>query len=592
MPRARGLGGRFGASGQEIGALADGNGVTTSLPARAALVPALGLALLAGGTAPAVADPVVPTAGTDLVVDGRGFGHGRGMSQWGAYGAADAGLRWPAILDFYYPGARRTVQPDTDLRVWISRDGDGVTEVPAQPGLRAVVGRRGYALPADAGHTAWRAMRSGTTVVLQYRDAAGTWRGFPIPRTAAVVFVPAGETVQVTLPGGGIEEYPGRVMAMTEGSRTITVVVTRMERYLRGVVPSEMPPSWHREAVAAQSVAARTYASSYRARQRKAGKVWDICDTVRCQVYRGTATSPASGTRRVLLDDARANAAIAMTAGTVLTTPSGNHLHAEFSASNGGYTVDGGAFAQVAKPDPYDARMKNPSTSWTRTISPATLEQTFGLGTLASVQVLGRDGRGADGGRVTSVRLRGSARTVDVSGTRLRQVLGLRSSWFTLRRADGGTAPDATVRPMASATGANLAVVAEWSGDRHPDRLTVFGGRLFLARGLGSGRYAAPALVPGSPRTVARVVGVGDVDHDRRSDVVALDTRGRLLVLRGDGRGRVKAVVTMGPGWAGFRSLEVRDVTKDHRADVVATSPDGRRTVYAGTARGTVVRVR
>jgi stage II sporulation protein D len=41
-----------------------------------------------------------------LVVSGRGFGHGIGMSQWGAYGLARRGADHNAILSHYYPGTQ------------------------------------------------------------------------------------------------------------------------------------------------------------------------------------------------------------------------------------------------------------------------------------------------------------------------------------------------------------------------------------------------------------------------------------------------------------------------------------------------------
>jgi stage II sporulation protein D len=40
-----------------------------------------------------------------LVVEGRGSGHGVGLCQWGARGAAESGLAWTEILARYYPGA-------------------------------------------------------------------------------------------------------------------------------------------------------------------------------------------------------------------------------------------------------------------------------------------------------------------------------------------------------------------------------------------------------------------------------------------------------------------------------------------------------
>jgi peptidoglycan hydrolase-like amidase len=62
-----------------------------------------------------------------------------------------------------------------------------------------------------------------------------------------------------------------------------TVQVMVMEEYLRGVVPAEMPASWPLEALRAQAVAARSYASTRRA-HRNVGA--DVCTTTHCQVWR------------------------------------------------------------------------------------------------------------------------------------------------------------------------------------------------------------------------------------------------------------------------------------------------------------------
>jgi stage II sporulation protein D len=40
--------------------------------------------------------------------NGRGFGHGLGLCQWGAQGQALEGKRAGEILRFYYPGSRLT----------------------------------------------------------------------------------------------------------------------------------------------------------------------------------------------------------------------------------------------------------------------------------------------------------------------------------------------------------------------------------------------------------------------------------------------------------------------------------------------------
>jgi hypothetical protein len=62
-------------------------------------------------------DPVIPAAPEDrpqleLVVEGRGFGHGVGMSQWGAYAMALQGRSYDQILRHYYRGV--------DLKPYVS----------------------------------------------------------------------------------------------------------------------------------------------------------------------------------------------------------------------------------------------------------------------------------------------------------------------------------------------------------------------------------------------------------------------------------------------------------------------------------------
>lgn len=49
--------------------------------------------------------------GSSVVLDGRGWGHGVGMVQWGAYGKATRGLSYDDILAYYYGGLRPTLYP-------------------------------------------------------------------------------------------------------------------------------------------------------------------------------------------------------------------------------------------------------------------------------------------------------------------------------------------------------------------------------------------------------------------------------------------------------------------------------------------------
>jgi peptidoglycan hydrolase-like amidase len=66
-------------------------------------------ALLA--TIPAEADSAAEARSASFTISGAGWGHGWGMSQYGAYGAARKGLSWKQILAFYYRGTQLSVMP-------------------------------------------------------------------------------------------------------------------------------------------------------------------------------------------------------------------------------------------------------------------------------------------------------------------------------------------------------------------------------------------------------------------------------------------------------------------------------------------------
>jgi uncharacterized protein with LGFP repeats len=130
-----------------------------------------------------------------------------------------------------------------------------------------------------------------------------------------------------------------------------------------------------------------------------------------------------------------------------------------FSASNGGYSVASNLPYLIAQADPYDeAAGQDPVHSWSTTLSPASLNAAFSVGTVNRVRVLARDGNGEWGGRVTSVAVDGSSGSTTVSGTTFQARLGLKSTWWTgpaqsaiLTRwnAMGGTS--SVLGPIASA---------------------------------------------------------------------------------------------------------------------------------------------
>ncbi len=88
------------------------------------------------------------------------------------------------------------------------------------------------------------------------------------------------------------EDTPFKTTDVTEVPATIrvlmadnTVVVMNMDEYLKGVVPSEVPPGWDMDALKSQAVAARSYAS---ANFKHNSEGADVCTTTHCQAWNST----------------------------------------------------------------------------------------------------------------------------------------------------------------------------------------------------------------------------------------------------------------------------------------------------------------
>src|SRR5579885_1848209 len=74
-----------------------------------------------------------------LHLAGHGFGHGHGMSQWGAYGGAEAGKTWRQIVAWYYASPALATKSGT-IAVQLSAAGSGPTTVLPATGLTVLDG--------------------------------------------------------------------------------------------------------------------------------------------------------------------------------------------------------------------------------------------------------------------------------------------------------------------------------------------------------------------------------------------------------------------------------------------------------------------
>lgn len=435
-------------------------------------------AALCVGSAPASAvtvDEVFERPADGIyVVDGHGWGHGRGMSQYGALGAAGTGVGFTDILNFYYPGTGQSASVTGNMRVLLNADEGVDTVVAAVAGLAVTDVPTGghWVLPVDPAITRWRfAIAADGTLRVQSSGDGKTWANYAPGGIAGfggpVQFDSA--PIQIYLPDNTRRDYRGAMQGVRTSTTTMASVNNvSMEDYLKGVVPRESPSWFHPEALKAQAVAARSY-SAYKRANVPAAAQWDICDTTQCQVYGGQRLFlDASGGKLVELEQATTTAAVDATA-TIVRTWKDGPIFAEFSASNGGFSVPGGTTPYLmAKADPWSGLDKRDTVhAWNARVPVAAIETAYpAVGRLARVRVTSRDGNGEWGGRVLGVVLEGTSPTgsstsVSTDGNTFYNAYdwpgrsdGMRSRWWRIRPVYDATlavrSPDPTVvRPPA-----------------------------------------------------------------------------------------------------------------------------------------------
>ena len=435
-------------------------------PLRAALV---AMVVLAGSLPPAAARTVplsaataqTPTAAlpTSLTFYGRGYGHGVGLSQYGARGRALAGQSTATILAHYYAGTTTgSVDAKTPIRVLVLSKKAASAVAPFVLYGRArpwTIDGIDAEFPADARLTLRPTVtttETGTTVAWRLRIATATsvLLDQPVVHSFRVRTPTNGGRLELASKDSSFDLYRQvlRVFPSSSGPTVTVVNETRLDLYLRGVVPAEMPSTWPAAALRAQAIIARSYA--VRRLHPDSGSS-DIGDDTRTQVYHG-----------VLAERASTNAAVADTGGTVLK--SGSSIANTLYHSTGGagtennenvfVTASGdvvaspvsylrGSSDRAANGTSFDAA--SPFASWhTATYTVAQISSWLAtdsrtkVGTLSAIDL---SDRGVSG-RLISVTLVGSTGTRKVSADVFRSVFNanrpaadpsLRSTLFDLK---------------------------------------------------------------------------------------------------------------------------------------------------------------
>jgi SpoIID/LytB domain protein len=379
--------------------------------------------------------------GSTVELTGHGFGHGRGMGQYGALGYALRGTSAADILGHFYSNTNPGTVGNDPFTVELTAFGTFDTIVMQESGHLVVNG-------AAAPDKAARAVHVGTNTfrIDSAPDCAGPWSAGstvagPVTFSTSVVNDVRTDMLQACEPQDR-RWLRGDILAVEGDGGGRTVNRLPLESYVRGVVPRESPASWGslgggagQQALIAQAVAARSYGLSENRHS------WaKTCDSTSCQVYGGRAVLNAGGFTDLEGTPAYANsdAAVASSAGQVRVMASGGGVaRTEYSSSTGGWSA-GGTFPAVVDEgdDVCVTGGCNDSHTWRASVPVSTVEHAFpGIGSLQSIDVLARNGLGDFGGRVTSVAVRGTSSSVTVSGDAFRGALGLKSDWFAV----GGT---------------------------------------------------------------------------------------------------------------------------------------------------------
>jgi stage II sporulation protein D len=454
-------------------------------------------------------------ASQSWTIRGAGFGHGIGLSQYGAYGYAAHGSNSTDIVLHYYKGTRIGNAAGRTIRVLL-QSGRGTVWVSGatRAGNHKLDSTKSY-----------RLVRKGLAVEL--RTARGkriaTLDGVVTVSSSSGSFALGGRALNGTSDGmyrGVLEVRPATFGGL------VAVNALSLDDYIQGVIVGEMPTSWPQQALEAQAIVARSYALTTDA----GGAVFDQYPDTRSQMYYGMARE-TPGTNQAVRSTA---GKIVMYGDRVATTyyfsTSGGRTENIENSWPGSAPV---AYLQSVD-DPYDNL--SPRHRWRFTWSKSRLDRKLGSfvkGRLRTVKVTKR----GVSPRIVNAQVIGTRGTVDVTGPQLRSRLGLYDTWAYFVNIKSGQG-DASTDP--SSNEADPMQVTDGGG------VTASGSRAWMRRVEPSSRtlYVRGAVSPRPKRVTLqqragakwRTIGYGRTDAQGRYALL-VDSAGTYRVLAAGGVG-------------------------------------------------------
>lgn len=370
---------------------------------RRARIALLSLILLAVGGAPAGA-----SAAVTWVVKGGGFGHGVGMSAYGAYGYGLHGAGYRQILHHYYKGIGITdARGAPQVRVLLTVS---ASEVVFSGGTAAC----GHRLDPSRRYVA---RRRGSSVRLLMGS------GKLVARCGERLHADSGGTIRIA----GIGVYRGALeLVPTQSAAGSLNVINKLNvnNYARGSVPGEVPPEWPMATLKAFAVACRSIALS----TDVGGNGFELYADTRTQVYGGVKLESERTDRAVRSTKSQ----VAMYGGAIAQTT--------YFSSSGGRTESGFLGAPdvpylQSVDDPYD--YYSPLHEWTFRFSQAQISARLAPyvdGALRGIRVTQR----GDSPRIDYAKLIGTGGASTIRGDTLASALGLYDRWAYFKKVKSG----------------------------------------------------------------------------------------------------------------------------------------------------------
>lgn len=229
----------------------------------------------------------------------------------------------------------------------------------------------------------------------------------------------------------GKKYFGGVRVNKSKGSLTVINLVP-VEEYLRGVLPEEMSPSFHEEALKAQAVAARTFTLKNLDRHKDSG--YDLCSTTHCQAYEGAGSVYA-----------QTDKAIRETRGEVVYS-GGGAANTTFHTDSGGMTESAEAVwgTDVSYLQPVE-ELEKQTNHWTVKKTKAEFAEIIGASTFGSLKsiamsrlVIGKSASDRSrSGRIKFALFAGTKKTVKMTGAEIRNKFSLPSTLCDIKLQNG-----------------------------------------------------------------------------------------------------------------------------------------------------------